>query len=99
MVTLRNCATAANDAHEDRRNSGNDKEWNAYIMSPEEVTAENLRRYMTDPNAYKKEFPNAAKALRKLINENMSTHSLFTLSKNEPSLRDVIAAQIPEESA
>ena len=39
------------------------------------------------------------KALRKLINENESTNRLFTLSKNEPSLRDVIAAQIPEESA
>ena len=92
-------ATSLNDAHADRRKIGDDMEWNEYVMSPEELTAENLRRYMTDPNLYKKQFPNAAKALRKLINENMSTHSLFTLSKNEPSLRDVIAAQIPEESA
>ena len=54
-----------------------------YSQMPSELVAESFRAYTANPEAFKKQYPEAAAMMRAIVNTNPRTNKLMTLSKND----------------
>jgi len=61
----------------------NDPKHEEYVFSPQEMFAESIKGYLTDPSTFKKFNPETAKFLRSIINTDLRMNKLLFLSELE----------------